>query len=158
MVEPRVTDRRLVKQGAAVGVDAYGEQGSQCLPLVPPESFGVLRNGDGVEVDDGVYQLGVGLLLVLQAKPLPQGTDIVARWGTPVGCMPEKTTRARGSALLATARCIGGRTAELGMYSRGSTGIAGREACRVNLRAGRHEVSFVRRPGGHYSGFGGPLA
>lgn len=42
------------------------------------------------------------------------------------------------------------------MYSRGSTGIAGREACRVNLRAGRHEVSFVRRPGGHYSGFGGP--
>ncbi len=81
MVEPRVTDRRLVKQGAAVGVDAYGEQGSQCLPLVPPESFGVLRNGDGVEVDDGVYQLGVGLLLVLQAKPLPQGTDIVAEMG-----------------------------------------------------------------------------
>lgn len=65
-----------MEEYGALRVNANGEEGGEGLPLPSLELLGGLGHGDGVEIDDGVNELRVGLLLELH--PLPQSADIVA--------------------------------------------------------------------------------
>lgn len=59
------TNGRLVEDGASLGIQANGKEGGQDFSLALPQRLGLLRHGDGMEVDDGVDELGRGLFLVL---------------------------------------------------------------------------------------------
>jgi len=49
-------DGGLVKDGAAGGVEADGEEGGEDLAAGVPAREGRLAGGEGVEVDDGVEE------------------------------------------------------------------------------------------------------
>ena len=68
-------DGGLIEDDAALGVDAGGDVGGGDLARVASQNLRVLRQGQGVQVDDAEDALE----LLLLGHPVAQGTQIVAQ-------------------------------------------------------------------------------
>jgi hypothetical protein len=74
-------DATLGKDDGLLGVQADSEQAGEHLTAPCCQLVGILADGDGVQVDNGEEQRGIGGRVVLQLHPLAQGAEIVAEMG-----------------------------------------------------------------------------
>lgn len=71
-------DLILVKDGAAVGIEADGKEGREHVGALCAESRGLLRKGDGMVANDGEVERVGREGSVLKRDPIAEGAEVVA--------------------------------------------------------------------------------